>query len=514
MKYKVLIVEDESVVAWHLQDILEQASYEVIASVGSGEDAIKLAKAQRPDLILMDISLKGEMDGIEAASLILESCRIPVIFLTAHADKQTLNRAKNAMPYGYIVKPFQEKDVISAIEIVINKHQQVSLEQETETWLENLLQSVGEAVIATDEKGLVKFMNPTAEEMTGWTVAEASGRGILEIFPLFDPKTRQPIENPAIQALKENRVIELDERVVLRAKDGSEIEITDSAAPIKDNNGNLSGVVVVFFDCNKCSFETPKEKQLMEHLRRIKKMDVFNTLSSGFANNFNSLLTGILGNIALLKRDDFMNPDLEKKLERIEGAASRAALLVKQLMIFSRQTGLSPEPINMNQEIENVVETLKKLTDPRIEIHVELNAERPIVIGDRSQISEMLLAIGVNAHEAIVPTLAKRREGKIGFSTHVESLSPVFCAEHRLDSEKLYVHVAIADSGIGVKNESKERIFEPFFSTKGSGRGLGLSIVFGIIKNHNGAISFTSIAAQGSLFDIYLPVTSHLDIVE
>ncbi|ACF15149.1 multi-sensor signal transduction histidine kinase [Chloroherpeton thalassium ATCC 35110] len=514
MKYKVLIVEDESVVAWHLQDILEQSGYEVVASVGSGEDAVKLTQTLAPDLILMDISLKGDMDGIEAASQILKICKIPVIFLTAHADKHTLNRAKNAMPYGYIVKPFQEKDVVSAIEIVLNKHQQVSLEKEMEIWLENLLHSVGESVIATDEKGRIKFMNPTAEEMTGWKLNDASGRDISEVFQLFDTKTREPIENPAKLALKENRLVELDKSVLLRAKDGSELEITDSAAPIKDSNGKLSGVVIIFFDCNKCSLTNPKEKQLLEHLRRIKKMDVFNTLSSGFANNFNSLLTGILGNIALLKRDDYMNPDLEKKLDRIEGAASRAALLVKQLMIFSRQAGLSPEPVNLNQEVAHVVETLRKLTDPRIEIHAEFNADRPIVIGDRSQISEMLLAIGLNAHEAIVPTLTKRRQGKMGFSTHVESLSPVFCAEHRLDPEKLYVHVAIADSGIGIKNELKERVFEPFFSTKGSGRGLGLSIVFGIIKNHHGAISFTSIPGQGSLFDIYLPVSAHLDIVE
>jgi len=257
---KILVVEDESIVAIDLQNILESLGYKVPAIADTGKEAIQKADEIKPCLMLMDIRLKGEIDGIEAAEQILSRFDIPVIYLTAYADEETLERAKKTSPFGYIIKPFEERELNIIIEIAIYKHKMEKQIKENAKWLSTVLKSIGDGVIANDTKACVTFMNPIAEALTGWQQSDAIGRNSTEVFNIVDEVTRTPIESPVKKALNEGNIFSLPSQTLLIAKNGAEVPIGDSVAPIKDDRENVMGAVLVFWDMTE-------RKQAEERLR-------------------------------------------------------------------------------------------------------------------------------------------------------------------------------------------------------------------------------------------------------
>ncbi len=180
---KILVVEDESIVAMDIKHRAEGLGYTVTGITPSGEGAIEKASETLPDLVLMDIVLKGDMDGVEAAQKIRDTLDIPVVYLTAYSDEKTLKRAKVTEPFGYIIKPFEDRELHSAVEVALYKHKMESKLKESEKWLSTTLESIGDAVIATDENGSVKFMNPVAMNITGWDEIDAFGKSLKEVLP-------------------------------------------------------------------------------------------------------------------------------------------------------------------------------------------------------------------------------------------------------------------------------------------------------------------------------------------
>jgi|Deesub1362A_J573_1020465.scaffolds.fasta_scaffold00013_17 diguanylate cyclase (GGDEF)-like protein/PAS domain S-box-containing protein len=266
---RILIVEDEGIVAKDIQNRLKKLGYSVAGIVASGEDAVKKAEETRPDLVLMDIKLKGEMNGIGAAEQIRKKFDIPVIYLTAYADEDTIERAKVTEPFGYMLKPFEERELRSNIEMALYKHKMEKRLRESKQWLATTLKSIGDAVIATDEKGCVAFMNPVAESLTGWKQEEAIGKKLTEVFNIINEKTRALAENPVERVLREGVVVGLANHTVLIARDGREIPIDDSAAPIKDDKGNITGVVLVFRDISERKEMTEAFRESEEKFRGI-----------------------------------------------------------------------------------------------------------------------------------------------------------------------------------------------------------------------------------------------------
>ncbi|MBT9439463.1 MAG: response regulator, partial [Desulfobacterales bacterium] len=173
---RILIVEDEGIIAKDIQSTLNRLGYSVIGIASSGEEAIKKAMEIHPDIVLMDIVLEGAMDGVEAAEYIHDHFDIPVVYLTAYSDDTTLQRAKITEPFGYILKPFHEKELYTTIEMALYKHTMQRKLKESEQWLATTLKSIGDAVIATDTGKLITFMNPVAEALTGWKQEEAIGK--------------------------------------------------------------------------------------------------------------------------------------------------------------------------------------------------------------------------------------------------------------------------------------------------------------------------------------------------
>lgn len=247
-KKRIFVVEDESIVSLEIQTRLKALGYEIAGSAASGEEAIRKILESKPDLILMDIRIKGDIDGIETAAEVRKHLEIPVIFLTAYADETTLQRAKITDPFGYIIKPFEERELNINIEIALYKDITQKLLREKDKWLSTILTSVGDGIIATDESGIIRFMNPMAERLTKYKSDESIGKHLSEIYKVRSEDTKEPVLNPYQEVVENGDVIGLANHTELIPKTGEAIQIMDPGSPIKDDNGKIIGVVVVFQD--------------------------------------------------------------------------------------------------------------------------------------------------------------------------------------------------------------------------------------------------------------------------
>lgn len=250
-KTLILVVEDEAIIAKDLQWRLEAMGYEVPYVAATGEEAIESARKNHPDLVLMDIMLLGPVDGIEAADNIRSLDDIPVIYLTAYADEEILERAKITDPFGYLIKPVGDKELHSSIEMTLNKHRTDKKLKENEKWLSTVLSSIGDAVITTDTGGSVLSMNPAAEYLTGWEKDNALGKSIEEVFNIIDEATEGKCAHPFHTVVKDKTVVSMANHILLITRNGNRIPVANSTAPIKDEKGNVIGVVLIFSDVTK-----------------------------------------------------------------------------------------------------------------------------------------------------------------------------------------------------------------------------------------------------------------------
>ncbi|MHB8882714.1 MAG: response regulator [Thermodesulfovibrionales bacterium] len=246
--FRIMVAEDEGIIAKDLERRLTKQGYSVAAVVASGEDAIRRAQETLPDLILMDIVLNGDIDGIDAAAEIRRRLDVPVIYLTAYADDKILQRAKLTEPYGYIIKPFDDRSLCSAIEMSLYKHTMERKVRESEEWLSTILRSIGDGVIASNAGGSVIFMNTVAEKLTGWTFDEARGSHISEIFRIVNGHERASCLDTWATIMETGATTSLSHDCTLTAKDGTERVIGDSGAPIRGRHGGILGIVLVFRD--------------------------------------------------------------------------------------------------------------------------------------------------------------------------------------------------------------------------------------------------------------------------
>lgn len=248
---RILLVEDEGIIAEDIQMSLQDFGYEVCAIVATGEDAVLKTNELRPDLVLMDVVLQGHMDGIEAANQINAHLKIPIIYLTAYADDKMLDRAKITEPFGYLIKPFRDRELHSTIEMALFKHQFDIKLKESEEWLSVTLHSVADALIATDRDGLVKFMNPVAEFLTGWESMEAKARPLETVVSITDEKTGAAVDGFVRRIIDRPDTTLSLENIILTSKDGRKADLEANGSPIRDHEGNVMGIVLVFRDISE-----------------------------------------------------------------------------------------------------------------------------------------------------------------------------------------------------------------------------------------------------------------------
>ncbi|MEZ5335088.1 MAG: response regulator [Methanolobus sp.] len=248
-KERIMIVEDEKIVALDIKDSLEHFGYSVPCMAVSGEEAIQFVEECNPDLILMDIVLKGKIDGIDAAKTIRENFDIPVIYLTAYSDEKTLQRAKLTEPFGHILKPFDERELRTNIEIALYKQEKEREKQfDHEKLVTSLLNNSGDAIISTDNNGIIKYMNPLAQALTGYKKDEALGANVSSVFRVICEDNERYAESPAKKILREGAFFGLDENTTLISRDGTHIPLDIIGSPITNKKNEIIGTVIIFYD--------------------------------------------------------------------------------------------------------------------------------------------------------------------------------------------------------------------------------------------------------------------------
>lgn len=239
---RILIVEDEALVARDLRNTLVKLGYEVTFVARTAGEALASVRETMPDLALLDIRLADGSDGIEAAHALQRDFKVPVVYLTAHADERTIQRARETQPYGYLLKPFHESELRSVVELAVARHQANARLAASEALIVSTLKSMAEGVISTDLFGKITFMNLVAEKMTGWTLADATGKPLHEVFRISSP-AGQSVEALGMTAFGGESATR---SILLTTKDDRQEWIEDNTAPIRDAEGGLAGIVVLF----------------------------------------------------------------------------------------------------------------------------------------------------------------------------------------------------------------------------------------------------------------------------
>ncbi len=356
------------------------------------------------------------------------------------------------------------------------------------------LSSIGDAVIATDMDGNIQLMNHVAEELTGWTQAESWGRPALEICRIFDSRTRKPCTTLIPQILAGEASAGLS--TFLLSRDGREIPIAESGAPIIDQNQQVRGAVLVFRNITL-------KKRMEEELLKVEKLRSLGILAGGIAHDFNNILTAILGNISLgilyAGDDPREKGNLQERLLEAEKATLRARDLVQQLLTFAK----GGAPVKQLASLKEIVEESASfsISGSRSRCQFDLPQDLWPVEVDEGQISQVVQNLVINASQAMPEggVISLGAENVVLDNTSGLTLPP-----------GRYAKLTISDQGIGIPADHLSRIFDPYFSTKQQGSGLGLATVYSIVTNHEGQITVESQLGRGTSFAFYLPASRHL----
>lgn len=351
------------------------------------------------------------------------------------------------------------------------------------------------AIVILDRDMIVKLWNPASERMFGWKIEEVLG-------------TKNPIipqdEEDKFQRLFESHLngeATTDIELRCQRKDGSLVEISLSTAPIRNIKGEITGIMSIFIDITKRKEAEAEKGKIQVQLEQSNKMEAIGRLAGGVAHDFNNLLTAIIGYSDLLLIEKSLDTETSVCIEEIKRASERAASLTQQLLAFSRKQVLQPKVLLLNQLVSGIDKMLRRLISEDIEFVTRLDPELGKVRADPGQIEQVLLNLVVNAKDSI------QGAGTITIETGNVSMDKSCCAERPEIVPGEYVLLSVSDTGKGIDKETIEHIFEPFFTTKerGHGTGLGLSTVYGIVKQSNGYIYVNSETDQGTTFNIYLP---------
>ena len=322
---RVLVVEDEALVAEELRDRLGRLGLTVLDVVDTGAHAVERAYELRPELVLMDIRIKGAMDGVEAADVIYRELHIPVVFVTAHSDEATLTRAQGTAPFGYVLKPFHESHLRVALATAVGRAGTERRFRAHEVMYAATLASIADGVIATDPAGRVTFMNAVAESLTGWRFEDERGCTVSQVFAVVDEETRAPCEPLSARAVREGLAVRPPDRLLLLNKGGSAIPIDASAAPVIDSGGRIAGAVLVFRDIRERRDAEAALARAREQLAHAQRMEAIGRLAGGVAHDFNNLLTVITGYSDLLLASSWTSRRAARGRARSARASDRAA---------------------------------------------------------------------------------------------------------------------------------------------------------------------------------------------
>lgn len=369
----------------------------------------------------------------------------------------------------------------------------------SEEFLRTTLNSIGDAVIATDLEGRVTSMNLVAEQLTGWTAAEALERPLSELAPIVDSTTEAAPDLVKL-ALSGGGGRCVSRGMKLVSRSGKSHAISNSVAPIQSETGECFGVVLVFRDITA-------EQLLQEKLRQSEKLQAIGQLAGGIAHDFNNMLAAIKSSAELLRihvPEASCSNVASECVDMILQASTRATELTSKMLTFARQNQISTAHTNLHTLIQDTVDILSRTIDRRIRIQLDLQAARACAQADWTALESAVLNIGINASHAML------HGGQIAIQTRNVVLDADQAAASVFEmSAGEYCEITIADNGHGIAPENLAKIFDPFFTTKepGRGTGLGLSAAYGTIQDHHGSIEVASQVGKGTEFRLLLPVS-------
>ena len=467
-KATIMIVEDEAIVAADLSGKLGQLGYTISGTTDRGEEAIALAREWRPDLVLMDIRLAGIMDGVEAAEIIRRECDLPVIYLTAHSDRATLDRAKWTEPFGYILKPFDDLALETHIEMALYKHRAEHRLRQAHDELELRVQERTRELNETEE--MLKEANDTLEMRVAERTAELEAANIL----LRD--SRRAALNMMEDAEAARRKAEAMS-VELRHESN---ERKQAEERIRAMNDDLE---------RRVEQRTRELQETQSQYLHAEKLSAIGKLSASIAHEFNNPLQGIMSILKGLKKRAILEEEDRELLDAAIDESERMKNLIRSLQDFNRPSSGRKMLMDVHKSIDSLLLLSKSdFRSKRISVILNYAEHLPQILAVPDQIKQVFLNLLTNAADACL-----QPGGVITIST-------------RQEGER--VAVAIKDTGIGIKPEHMDLLFQPFYTTKPEvkGTGLGLSVCHGIVQSHQGEIRVESQPGEGSTFTVLLPI--------
>ncbi|MDA3902569.1 MAG: PAS domain S-box protein [Desulfuromusa sp.] len=368
----------------------------------------------------------------------------------------------------------------------------------SEEKLRTLFNSTEEAIVGIDMLGHTVFCNPSAVRILGY-VEEQDLVG-KSFWQLIKSERRNDnffafAECPFITAISKGHKISSEDDFFTH-RDGHQVPVEYWGHPMSRDN-QLVGGVITFIDITR-------RKTLEKQLQHSQRMEAIGTLTGGIAHDFNNILTVISGYVGLLQSQITDNPKLLTKIQKIGEAAERGAKLTNGLLAYSRKKSDPSTPVDLNQLILNVQDFFGRVIGERIHKTLKLSEQQLVVLADISQLEQVLVNLATNARDAMLDG------GALTITTEQTEIDSSFCQIYGYGAPGQYALITVTDNGVGIPKEIQQKIFDPFFTTKDTGRGtgLGLAMVWGIVKQHKGYILVDSIIGEGSCFKIYLPLTN------
>lgn len=487
-QHRIFIVEDESIVALDLQNRLRRLGYQVVGTASSGEVAVPNVLELAPDLVMMDIKLKGEMDGITTADTIRQQLDVPIVFLTAFADEPTLQRAKKITPYGYLLKPFQERELHTTISMALYRHEMERKLVESERWLQTTLSSIGDGVVATDVDGRIRFINDVAGKLIGWEPAEALGQNLRDVLKLVRQR-KGTADSALAKHLGLDHLATTDYKMLLVRRDGRQIPIEQTFSAIKNEDGQSEGYVFVIRDVSKhVQAEEAIRAAAEELLAQNKELDAF---AHTVAHDLRSPLSPIIGLIDLLEDglEGMSSDEIRTYLQAISKSSIKMLNIIDELLTLAqlRTEDVDVRELDMTSIVSEVQERMKHLVEESGATLVIPEAW-PLSIGHAPWVEEVWVNYLSNAI-------------KYGGSPpRIEIGATIAGPDH--------VRFWVRDNGRGLAPEDQAKLFTPFtrlHQTRARGSGLGLSIVQRIVSKLGGEVGLESRVGEGSVFSFTLP---------
>jgi two-component system cell cycle sensor histidine kinase/response regulator CckA len=496
---KVLIVEDSSADADLLVRSLRQAGFDPDWKRVDTESAfLEQLHDKQLDLVLSDYEMP-QFNAPSALELLKQSgLEVPFIIVSGTIGEETAVAAMKQGAADYLLKDRLARlgsavsHAVAESRLHRERKQADEALRKSEERFRELAENVREVFWITDPaKNQMLYISPAYEKIWGRTCQSLyeSPRTWIEAIR---PEDRERV----LQAsLTKQPLGTYDEQYRIIRPDGEERWIRDRAFPVFNDNGEIKRVFGFAEDITE-------HRKLEEQFRQAQKMEAIGTLAGGIAHDFNNILSAILGYTQLSQMVLVENPEVRKYLDAILTASTRAANLVRQILTFSRQQSHERRPIKLGPVVDECLQLLRSTIPSTIEFDVSFATDAPTVLADATQVHQIVMNIGTNAWHAM-----KDRSGRLQVKLERCAVDDAHAATQSQLRPGVYARVSISDTGCGMDQATRQRIFEPFFTTKppSEGTGLGLAVVDGIMKDHDGAVTVYSQPGEGTIFHLYFP---------